>query len=353
MPFRFAAKRIRERFSRRHLTLLGTVVVLVGGTLVVVRTLDTGAVIAALRGADPLLLAVAVLVYTASWPVRGKRFADILGGIGYRIGITFLTMAIFLSQTANLVFPARAGDGGRAYLVKARRDVHYASGAAALTVERLFDLLAITILGAAALLWLVLAGHSPTISGRTGRLATAVAVGSVAVVAFVVILSRRDWGPGRSVRAAVNARIDNPLVARLAGGIEDFGEKLQLAASQPRLLVVICAESLGIWALDVATAVLVFAALGTGLDPLVLVLVGTLAVSVGNLAKVVPLSQGGIGLYEAGFTAIVVSVTPVAPALALAAALLDHALKNSVTLIGGGLSAVWLNVRPSHVTAEG
>ncbi|OYR74699.1 TIGR00374 family protein, partial [Halorubrum ezzemoulense] len=59
----------------------------------------------------------------------------------------------------------------------------------------------------------------------------------------------------------------------------------------------------------------------------------------GNLAKVLPLSQGGIGLYEAAFTGIVVATTPIAPEVALAAAVLDHALKNGVTLAGGAAAA--------------
>jgi uncharacterized membrane protein YbhN (UPF0104 family) len=54
---------------------------------------------------------------------------------------------------------------------------------------------------------------------------------------------------------------------------------------------------------------------------------------------VLPLSQGGIGLYEAAFTGIVVAATPIPAEVALAAAALDHALKNAVTLAGGGVVA--------------
>jgi uncharacterized membrane protein YbhN (UPF0104 family) len=80
--------------------------------------------------------------------------------------------------------------------------------------------------------------------------------------------------------------------------------------------------------------------------------VGTLAVTVGNLAKVLPLSQGGIGLYEAAFTALVVAVSPVAGATALAAAIVDHALKNGVTVVGGAASALVLNLSPDVVSGR-
>jgi len=106
-----------------------------------------------------------------------------------------------------------------------------------------------------------------------------------------------------------------------------------------------------VWTLDVLTAVLVLAALTGGIGVFVptptLLVVGTLAVSVGNLAKVLPLSQGGIGLYEAAFTGLVVSTTGLPVETALAAAILDHALKNAVTLAGGGVAALALGLSPT------
>ncbi|MFB6171999.1 MAG: lysylphosphatidylglycerol synthase domain-containing protein, partial [Haloarculaceae archaeon] len=71
------------------------------------------------------------------------------------------------------------------------------------------------------------------------------------------------------------------------------------------------------------------------------------AVSVGNLAKVLPLSPGGIGLYEGAFTLIVVGMTAspeLTAAVALAVAVVDHAVKNVVTVAGGVASMLLLNV---------
>lgn len=76
----------------------------------------------------------------------GRRYGDILAELGYREDVWFLTGAVFISQTGNLVIPARAGDAIRAYVVKARRSVPYTTGFASLAVERVFDLLTITVL---------------------------------------------------------------------------------------------------------------------------------------------------------------------------------------------------------------
>ncbi|ERH07379.1 MAG: putative integral membrane protein [Halonotius sp. J07HN4] len=138
----------------------------------------------------------------------------------------------------------------------------------------------------------------------------------------------------------------------VAAGL-DFAGDIAVVARDPRAITVVGGGSLLIWSLDVATAVLVLAALDSGLAVGPLLAVGTLAVSVGNLAKVLPLSQGGVGLYEAAFTGLVVTLTPLGAGLALAAAIVDHALKNAVTLVGGGVAVVVLGIRPSTAAQRG
>jgi hypothetical protein len=102
-------------------------------------------------------------------------------------------------------------------------------------------------------------------------------------------------------------------------------------------------SSLIIWSLDVLTALIVFAAFGYSLTPSVIA-IGFFAVSVGNLAKVLPLTPGGVGLYEGAFTIIVAPLTPVGVTTALSIAIVDHAVKNIVTILGGVISMAWLNV---------
>jgi hypothetical protein len=79
---------------------------------------------------------------------------------------------------------------------------------------------------------------------------------------------------------------------------------------------------------------------------------------VGNLAKVLPLSPGGVGLYEGAFTLLVVALVPESAvagdlaAVALGAAVLDHAVKNVVTTAGGVVSMLYLNVSLTAAVEE-
>jgi uncharacterized protein (TIRG00374 family) len=344
---------VRPKIDRRVTMAAGTLLIVLAVALMTVY-LDPMEVLEEMRNADPTLVAVATLVYLASWPFRGLRYRDILSELGYRESIGFLTGAVFISQTGNLVFPARAGDAIRAYIVKARRDIPYPTGFASLAIERVFDLLTITVMAGTTLLALAAAGVDVTAlqsAGpggdveRSGRQAVLVAgaVGLAALLAVgVIVASARS--DRNLVRAALGRISSDSYVDYVAGVVEQFAGDVQAIADDRRAFAVIGATSLLIWGIDVVTAIIVFAAFGVDVPLWALVAVGFFAVSVGNLAKVLPLSPGGIGLYEGAFTLIVVALTPVVWPVALGAAIVDHAIKNLVTIVGGIASTLFFNV---------
>jgi uncharacterized protein (TIRG00374 family) len=173
----------------------------------------------------------------------------------------------------------------------------------------------------------------------------AVLVGLVALAAVVAIVvtarSESDL-----VRAAVARLSEDSYAEYVAGVLGQFVADVQRVAGTREGFARIGATSLLIWVVDVATAILVLAAFRVDLPLATLLAVGFFAVSVGNLAKVLPLSPGGVGLYEGAFTLLVVALTgpAVGVTVALGAAVLDHAVKNVVTVVGGVVSMLALNV---------
>jgi len=344
---------------------------LAGGTLLVVFALalvplylDPSTVIAEMSAADYGIVAVSAVVYALSWPLRGLRYRDILRSIGFRERWGFLTGAIFISQTGNLVFPARAGDAVRAYVVKARRGIPYPSGFASLAVERVFDLLTITVLAGVVLVGLAATGSTDALvaaltgqaSGETGQsgqtaILVAAGVGLAAIVAVITIV-----GSARSdrnfVRAGITRLSSDSYADYVAGVIERFTGDIQTVATDGSSFARVGVNSLLIWTLDVVTALVVLAAFGIELTPAI-VAVGFFAVSVGNLAKVLPLTPGGVGLYEGAFSLIAAALTTeVGAAAALGVAIVDHAVKNAVTIVGGLISMAWLNVSLTTAVEE-
>ena len=351
---------VSPKIDRRVSLTAGTLLTVVAVALMT-QYLDPAAVLDHMAGADRGLIALSALVYLLSWPLRGARYRDILSELGYEERIGFLTGAVFISQTGNLVFPARAGDAVRAYVVKARRSIPYPTGFASLAVERVFDLLTITALAGTVLLGLVATGEAGALQSAvlgadrdSGQVAVAVAaaVGAAAIAAVVAIVAtaRSDRN---LVREGVTRLSSDSYAEYVAGVVEQFAGGVQTVASDGRAFARVGASSLLIWGLDVVTAIIVLAAFdGVALSLPTLLAVGFFAVSVGNLAKVLPLSPGGIGLYEGAFSVLVVGLTPIGWGVALGAAIVDHAVKNVVTVVGGLASMLLLNVSLTTAVEE-
>ncbi|MFB6137872.1 MAG: flippase-like domain-containing protein [Halobacteriaceae archaeon] len=359
---------VSPRVTRRRSVAAGVLLVLAAVALMTVY-LDPSAVLAEMRDADPRLVLLAGGIYLLSWPLRGVRYRDILAELGFPSSWGFLTGAVFISQTGNLVFPARAGDVVRAYIVKSRRQVPYASGVASLAIERVFDLLTIATLAGGVLLGLAVVdpdavaalasavtGGSAEAGGATGDsgreavvVAAAVGLAAVAAVVGIVLTTRTERN---LVRSAVGRLSDDSYAEYVAGVLERFAGDVQTIATR-RAFLRVGGTSLLIWAIDVVTAVVVLWAFDVAVSPAALVAVGFFAVSVGNLAKVLPLSPGGIGLYEGAFTLLVVALTPIGVPVALGAAIVDHAVKNAVTVAGGGVSMLVLNVSLAEAVESG
>ena len=350
---------VRPRVTPAVTMAAGVVLTLVAVALMTLY-IDFGTVFSQMRSANLALVTAAALVYLVSWPIRGARYRDILAELGFTERIGFLTGAVFISQTGNLVFPARLGDGVRAYVVKARRGIPYPSGFASLAAERVFDLLTITALAGVALVGFTATGQTAqlvsTVTGAegSGRVAVVVAtaIGVLAVVGVVAIaLSARS--DRNRVRAAVTRASNDSYADDVAAVLERFVGDLQRVAGTRGGFARIGASSVAIWSLDVVTAALVLGAFEqVTLDPVTLLAVCFFAVSVGNLAKVIPLSPGGVGLYEGAFTLLVLGLTPISASVAIGAAILDHAVKNAITLVGGVASMLALNVSLTTAVEE-
>lgn len=353
--WRLRAKPLLWR-GRGPLALLITVIL---GYIVLSTVADPGEIVDQIAAVDTRMLAIAAGLYVFSWPIRGVRYRDILRELGYSDRVGFLTGAIFISQTGNLLLPARAGDAIRAYIVKARRAVPYPTGFASLAVERIFDILTITALAGGVLVGvLTLFGSGalaemvvdPALGDGGLVVAAAIGVAIVALIGFGAILVSariddrrfRRWVPNQSTRLGQTVEL-----------LISFVRDIRVVSTRPGAVVRIGATSLLVWMIEVFTAVLVLVAFGVDLGLGALIVVGCFAMSVGNLAKIVPISPGGIGPYEAGFSITLVALAPIGIATAVAVAIVDHALKNVITGVGGVLATGVLNVSLVTAVREG
>jgi uncharacterized membrane protein YbhN (UPF0104 family) len=265
--------------------------------------------LAALENAEYIFLVAGVAVCFSAWIARGGRYQYILHGLEVTVGTWFSTACIFVSQTANLIVPARLGDLVRMVILKHEKETTYSRGLSSLVVERVFDIVMVAVLGLIAL---------PAVLNVPDWFVTIIAAPLVGGVVFVGFMLYSG-----------NLSSSNRYLAMLLG----LFNEIRQASLHPRAFLVLGVSSIAIWLLDVAVCYLVALMFSETIPVMVVVL----AIVIGNLVKAVPLTPGGVGTYELS-VALTFELAGIAPVSATLIAVTDHLIKNLVTLAGGVVS---------------
>lgn len=309
------------------------------------------AFVAAFLGASDILenvkqasfrtLVLAALVYCISWPLRGVRFQQILNRLGNQYGLGFLTGSIFISQSANVILPARIGDLSRMYILKKSKDLAFTTSFSSITVERVFDIVAITSIA-------ILAS-----SGAASRfeldpwMESLIRLSGLAVVLFFSILFIVSFREGNARKRSEMKNSQNGLSGKIKIFASTFLHQISVVAVSPSSFLAVTASSLLIWGIDIFTCFLVlksFPTVGESVSSTYMISLIFLAVALGNIAKIFPITPGAIGTYEVALTAVF-GLGGIKPEIGFTVAVLDHIIKNSITLIGGGLALSELGLR--------
>jgi uncharacterized protein (TIRG00374 family) len=133
--------------------------------------------------------------------------------------------------------------------------------------------------------------------------------------------------------------------------IKDFAStflhQMSIVAVRPSSFLTVTASSLLIWGMDILTCYLVlkaFPTAGINLSSTYMISLIFLAVAIGNIAKTFPITPGAIGTYEVALTAVF-GLGGIKPEIAFTVAVLDHIIKNAITLIGGAFAISGLGLR--------
>lgn len=260
----------------------------------------------------PAYLAGAVIICLIAWILRGWRYRSILKSLGYTVSVLVSTACIFVSQTVNLIVLARIGDLVRVFILKHEYKTTYSEGISSLVVERVFDIFAVALLGAASVLfvlnvpsWFYLVIVLPLAAG-------------VVFFGFLLCIGRFST--------------QNTYI----GIILTMLHEIRRASLSVQSILLLGGSSIVIWLLDILVCFAVILMFGQTIDFAVVVL----AIVIGNLVKAVPFTPGGIGAYEA-VVAATLALGGVPLDIAAIIAITDHLIKNLVTLIGGIVSVYY------------
>jgi uncharacterized protein (TIRG00374 family) len=268
-----------------------------------------GDLLEALRHIVPLYLIAGVMICLAAWWLRGWRYHTILAYMDNRVSVRVATGCIFVSQTANLVIPARLGDIVRIFILNHENGTRYSDGISSIVVERVFDIITVALLGLVAFSFVL--DVDPT------YLLVMVLVLVLGVIFFLFLFFANKLRSGNRYVQIVLSML----------------HEIRKASLMPRSILVLGISSVVIWILDALVCLSVVMMFEQHI-PFATVM---LAIVIGNLIKAVPITPGGIGTYEF-FVANTFILAGMAPAVATLIAVIDHLIKNLVTLAGGIIS---------------
>jgi uncharacterized membrane protein YbhN (UPF0104 family) len=254
-------------------------------------------------------LLIATVICLSAWFLRGLRYKVILRGIGISCGLLFSTGCIFVSQTANLIVPARLGDLVRVFILRHEYQASISQGISSLVVERVFDIVMVAVLGAVSLLFVF---NVPDWFYSI----ILIPLGLGVVFYIILIYSGRLTSEHRYIRILLTIL-----------------EQIRQVSLSFRSVASISIQSIVIWILDILVCFFVALMFQVTIPFAVIVL----AIVIGNLVKAIPLTPGGVGTYELS-VALTFTVAGIDPAVATLIAVIDHLVKNLVTLAGGIVS---------------
>jgi uncharacterized protein (TIRG00374 family) len=263
----------------------------------------------AIQNAIPSYLIVAVAICIAAWFIRGWRYRYILEKLEIRVRLMLSTACIYVSQTANLIIPARLGDLVRLFILKHEVNASYSKGLSSIVIERFFDIATVAFLGVVTL---------PFILNVPEWFSTVLMVVILACCGFIIFLIICGKIESKNKYISMALKLFNDV------------KKASLTITA---LLVLGVVSVVIWLSD-SIICWIIALMFQQQIPILIVI---LAIVIGNLVKAVPITPGGMGTYEAA-VAITLQLGGVEPATAVLIAIIDHLVKNLVTLVGGVIS---------------
>jgi glycosyltransferase 2 family protein len=287
----------------------------------------------ALRAVRPGWLLGAVVVATASFPLRLVRWRLLLRAEDDRpYGWTPLWHAVAMGFAANNLLPFRAGEVVRTVAAARFTGARFSTSLASIAVERVFDSLTVVGLLAAGLLLPGMPAGLTVAGVPVQRVATGVGLVAAAALAVGALVAAFPRVAERAVRVAIPS---DRLALRLIETIEGVRQGLSVLRSPVRLAAVVV-WSLALWLATGLSFYLAFRAFDfpVGFSG-ALVVQGVLAFGIA-----VPAAPGYVGPFEAVITAVL-AVYGVAASQAVACAVAYHVTTFfPITLLG-----IWSGAR--------
>ncbi|MGB1287197.1 MAG: lysylphosphatidylglycerol synthase transmembrane domain-containing protein, partial [Aggregatilineales bacterium] len=259
---------------------------------------------------NPVWLAIGAITYFAAVAVIALRWQFVLRAVKV-VPLSRLTQIVAIGYMGNNVYPLRAGEALRIFLLRRNENIPVTQSTTTVIVERVFD-------GLVMLSFIVLALATIQIESEEIRTVATFAAGIFLPAMGVFFVLAAQPNLLRKLIAVISHILPGTLQDIIAGISEDIIQGLEALRSPVNLAgAVVC--SFITWSIEALVYWMVMQAFSmeTGYAVALLV-VGTV-----NLAGLIPASPGQVGVYEF-FASTVLIAVGIAQDTALAYAIVVH-----------------------------
>jgi len=322
--------------SRRR--LIQAAVLLAIGVLILyglLRTVHPDQVLTAIRGANPGWIAIGLTGYAAFIVIRSWRWHVILQASAPAATLGDATAVTAIGFALNTVLPFKLGEFLRIGAIAPLARIGVGEATATVVLERVLDVLALLVIALAAAA--VAGGGSNSFGLWSGVVVIALASLAIGVVAYLMVSY-----PQKTL--AVIDRIATRLPPRVGAFIERFSASVLKGLASlrsPGRLATAGVLSVLTWLCIDVGLMACFRALTPQLSFPTLALACTIFI----ISQAVSITPGSVGTYEGLFLLVLSTFGARPAALVTAAAVLNHVGNVAVSLLAGGIGALWLRVR--------
>lgn len=273
------------------------------------------------------------LAIITAFLMRTWRWSVLLRTSGYVIPRDILFKSLMFGVLLNYILPARAGDIARGAALKATEKTPMGISLSTIVIERAMDMLTLA---------LMLGGGALLLSQSNTMFIVAIAAMGIAFLLILMLVFAYKYDS--FISRKLGKKFPN-----ISGFMKSMKEGLYKIYSNPAALVLSIALSIPVWILEISGIYLAALAIGYKIPFSLAAVAGITSF----LAQTIPLTPGGIGVYE-GTMAGVFSLFGIPLATGISLTLIDHFVRATVTLIFGMISTIHIGFasRPFFARAK-
>lgn len=318
--------------TTRRVTIILSFVLAVVLMYIIIARAGFGDIAVYLKNAEYRLILLMLVIYTADMLLRAVRWQQILAESGTKVGLKDSFLAYNLGNSLNIIIPVKIGDLARSYYLKSKHGYRYSETIPATILDRVFDVIGVYVVVLLCSIYVVT--KVQLAEWFYYLMITGIAVLIAVFIFFEIAYKYRrklERIKKRELRVFIHKLFDV-----FSGSVKNRARFI--------LLVI---YSIVIWLLEGVAAYYVFAAMSYTINLPVIMF----AVMAATLAKAIPITPGGVGVFE-GTLILVLSMFGYGSRIIGIISTIFHFLMNLYGILIGMYALIKENISISKIKFE-